>query len=66
MSGKCLLVIVVGSLIVGCASRIAGVGAGAGIIHPTKQDVKVISDSLTTQLVQHNRWCEKAPECRKN
>lgn len=54
------------SLISGCAGSLVGVGAGAKIIHPTKADTAVISDTLVTQIVSHNRWCEKAPECKKD
>ena len=65
----CPLLIVVVSLLSGCATNpLARVDVGAGfkIIRPTTDDIEFMSDGLVKQIVAHNKVCEKAPKCQKS
>jgi hypothetical protein len=47
----CLLMIVLGLLTAGCQTTTAD---GFKPIRPTRDDVRTMSDSLATQILQHN------------
>ena len=49
----------------GCASGLVDAGVGSKAIYPTKKDAVVVSDSLATQLLEHNTWCADQPKCQK-